>query len=140
MIKLHRSAETAERETVLQRCCDWIEGSGLNGLDRDEAERIASDLRMTPSDLLAIAKQGSESAALLERRMTELDLAPAEVLQTEPGVFRDLQRVCSLCKSKKQCVRDLARSPDDAVWKNYCPNVGTLLALDALPWVARREW
>jgi len=135
MVKLFEHA--GEAGTILQ---DGGGRSDLNCLPKDEVERIASDLRMTASDLYAAARQGPGSAALLERRMTVLDLAPGEVLQNEPGVFRDLQRVCTLCRSKKQCVRDLARDPANAVWKDYCPNVGTLLALDAMPWTSRREW
>jgi hypothetical protein len=34
-------------ETILQRCCDWMERSDLNGLDRGETARVASELRMT---------------------------------------------------------------------------------------------
>ena len=127
-------------ETILQRCCDWFECSDLNGLGKDETEKVASDLNMTTSDLYALAKQGPGSAALLERRLVALDLDREEILQSEPGVFRDLQRVCSLCQSKKQCAGDLAHAPCAAVWKEYCPNVGTLSALDAMPWASRREW
>jgi hypothetical protein len=127
-------------ETFLQRCCDWVERSDLNGLDKDETGRIASDLNMTASDLYALAQQGPGSAALLERRLATLDLDREEVLQFEPAVFRDLQRVCSLCKSKRQCASDLARSPCTADWTSYCPNTGTLSALDAMPWASRREW
>jgi hypothetical protein len=76
----------------------------------------------------------------LERRLAALDLDREEVLQTEPGVFRDLQRVCSFCTSKKQCARDLTKAPCATTWKSYCPNSGTLLALDAMPWASRREW
>jgi len=137
------SAKDTDRrsgETILQRCRDWFERSDLNDLAKDETERVASDLHMTASDLYALAKQGPGSAALLERRLVALDLDREEILQSEPAVFRDLQRVCSLCKSKKQCASDLAHAPCAAVWKSYCPNVGTLSALDAMPWASRREW
>lgn len=127
-------------ETILQRCCDWIERSDLIGLDNTETERVASDLRMPASELRALAKLGPESAALLERRLVMLDLDREEVLEAEPGVFRDLQRVCSVCTSKKQCAGDLAKAPCVTAWKSYCPNTSTLLALDAMRWASRREW
>jgi hypothetical protein len=117
-----------------------MERSDLNCLAKDEVERVAADLGMTVSDLYALARRGPEAALLLERRMAALDLDRDEILQSEPGVFRDLQRVCTLCRSKKQCSRDMASNPDSAVWKDYCPNAGTLLALDAMPWSSRREW
>jgi hypothetical protein len=127
-------------ETILQRFGNWIKRSDLNGLDKTETERVAGDLRMPASELCALAKQGPESAALLERRLAALDLDREEILQAEPGVFRDLQRVCSLCRSKRQCSRDLARASCVGAWKSYCPNAGTLSALDAMPWASRREW
>jgi hypothetical protein len=136
----HKDAEQSGGETILHRCCAWMERSDLNRLDRGEAERVATDLRMTASDLHALARQGPESTVLLDRRMAVLDLDSDEVLQSEPAVFRDLQRVCTLCGSKRQCSRDVANNPDSAAWKDYCPNVGTLLALGAMPWSSRREW
>jgi len=105
-----------------------------------EVERIARDVRMTPAELRAIAKRGPEAADLLLRRMAALDLDPAEVSQVGPQTFRDLQRVCSLCESKRRCARDLARDSAMPAWQDYCPNAQTLIALDVLPWTSRREW
>lgn len=117
-----------------------MERSDLNSLDKDEVERIAADLHMMASDLRALAQGGPESTVLLERRMATLDLDCEEVLRSEPGVFRDLQRVCTLCNNKRRCSRDLTKAPCATTWKSYCPNVSTLLALDAMPWATRREW
>lgn len=42
----------------------------------------------------------------------------------------DLREMMNLgCGSKKQCQRDLARDPENSVWQQYCPNEGTLVAL-----------
>ena len=140
MFNSHKGPERSGGKTILERCLAWMERSDLNCLYRDEMERVAADLRMPASDFLALAQRNPESAVLLERRMAALDLNRDEILQSEPGVFRDLQRVCSLCTSRKQCARDIAHNAGDAVWKDYCPNAGTLLALDAIPWSSRREW
>ena len=105
-----------------------------------EIERIARDVRMSPTELRAVAKQGPEAANLLLERMAVLDLDPAEVAQVGPETFRDLQRVCSLCESKRRCMRDLAHDAAAPQWQDYCPNAQTLMALDALPWASRREW
>lgn len=136
----YQDADRPGGETMLQRWWDWIEPADLSGLDKIETERVASDLRMPASELCALVKQGPGAAALLEQRLAALDLDREEILQSEPGVFRDLQRVCSLCTSKKQCARDLTRAPCAGAWKSYCPNASTLLALDAMPWASRREW
>jgi hypothetical protein len=122
---------------------DWAQGSSASGVSccgELEIERIARDVRMSPAELRAVAKQGPEAASLLLERMTLLDLDPAEVAQVGPQTFRDLQRVCSLCESKRRCMRDLSRDAAAPQWQDYCPNAQTLMALDVLPWASRREW
>ncbi len=108
---------------------------GAEGLDR-----MAHDIGVSTTELYELAKQGPQSAELLCRRMDMLDLDENEVARVERATFQDLQRVCSMCDCKKRCARDLARDGADPVWKDYCPNVQTLTALNALPWMARREW
>jgi hypothetical protein len=72
--------------------------------------------------------------------MAALDLDPNEVGRIESAAFRDLQRVCSLCKSHRRCARDFARNALIAAWEGYCPNTDTLAALNAMPWRSRGEW
>ncbi len=122
---------------------NWLKGPSVPGVlccGELEIERIARDVRMTPADLRAVAKRGPEAANLLLRRLAALDLDPAEVAQVGPQTFRDLQRTCSLCESKRRCVRDLAHDSAAPEWQDYCPNAQTLMALDVLPWASRREW
>ena len=105
-----------------------------------EVERIAKDIGMPASEIRRLASLGPESAELLSRRMAALDLDRKEVARTHPQTFRDLQRICTLCESHRQCARDLARDASDPAWEDYCPNVATLRALNAMPWASRREW
>ena len=105
----------------------------------DEVERIARDIGMPASEIRRLASLGPESAELLLRRMAALDLDRKEVAQVEPQTFRDLQRICTLCESHRQCARDLLRDSSDPAWEDYCPNVATLRALNAMPWSSRRE-
>ena len=130
-------------EAVWRVLSDWVRGPSVPGVSccgEEEIERIARDVRMTPDELRAVAKRGPGAADLLLERMAALDLDPAEVAQVGPETFRDLQRVCSLCESKRCCVRDLAHDATAPQWQDYCPNAQTLMALDALPWASRREW
>jgi hypothetical protein len=105
-----------------------------------EIERMAKDLRMSTSELRAVAKKGPKAADLLLRRMADLDLDPTEVARLEPAALRDLQRVCTLCKSHRRCAWDFARGASPPTWDRYCPNTDTLAALNGMPWTARREW
>jgi hypothetical protein len=101
---------------------------------------MAHDIGVSAAELHDLASRGPQSADLLCRRMDVLDLDQNEVAHAERATFQDLQRVCSMCDCKKRCARDLARNPDDPVWKDYCSNAQTLTALGVLPWASRREW
>jgi hypothetical protein len=105
-----------------------------------EIERMARDIRMSPSEFRAAASRGPKSANLLMRRMAALDLDPNEVGRIEPAAFRDLQRVCTLCKSRRRCARDFARNAPTSAWDRYCQNSDTLAALSGTPWRSRQEW
>jgi hypothetical protein len=105
-----------------------------------EVERMARDLGMPSSELRKIANHGPQAADLLLGRMAELNLDSKEVAATAPGTFQDLQRLCTLCESHRQCARDLGRDPTDKAWEDYCPNVAMLKLLDSLPWASRSEW
>jgi len=124
------SAWTKRRSTQLE----------LNCYAEEEIDRTARDLGMSTAEFRKLVSRGPEAANLLLRRMVALDLDRNEVSRTEPQVFQDLQRVCTLCESRRRCVRDLARDSADPAWQDYCPNAATLKALNALPWMSRREW
>lgn len=130
-------------KAISQWLRNWARKSSASELrccGEDEVERMAKDIGMSPAELRRAAALGPGSADLLLRRMAALDLDRNEVSRTEPRAFQDLQRVCTLCNSKRQCKRDMARDSDDPVWQDYCPNAATLMALNALPWRARNEW
>jgi hypothetical protein len=123
---------------------DWTQNSSAFSdhtcCAEGEVERLARDMGISASELRKLARLDPNAAALLPRRMAALGLEQNEVSRAEPGTFRDLQRVCTVCENKKQCVRDLGLDPADPAWQGYCPNVATLRALNAMPWAARREW
>ena len=55
----------------------------------------------------------------------------AKIVRVEPQVVRDLERVCTLCASKRRCSRDFAKGRSASSWQAYCPNTMTLRALTA---------
>jgi hypothetical protein len=114
--------------------------SELKCCGEDEVERIAKDVGVSPAEFRKLVSRSPDAADLLLRRMAALDLDRNEVSRTEHRTFQDLQRVCTLCDSRRRCARDLARDSANPGWQDYCPNASTLMALDALPWAARREW
>jgi uncharacterized protein YjiS (DUF1127 family) len=104
----------------------------LNGCG-GELARIARDVGVAPAELYTIAAKRPDSADPLKRRLEALHFDPPALRRGDPLVMRDLERVCSVCGSKRRCQRDIARFPDDAAWRDYCPNAMTLDALAAGP-------
>ena len=130
-------------EVVSQWWQSWTSNAPASDLAccaEGEVERIAKDIGMPASEIRRLASLGPESAELLSRRMAALDLDGKEVARTHLQTFRDLQRICTLCESHRQCARDLSRDSGDPGWEDYCPNVAALRALNAMPWASRREW
>jgi hypothetical protein len=61
--------------------------------------------------------------------MEVLHLDAERLARDEPVVMRDLQRVCSICTTKRRCRKELARGPQNPVWREHCLNENTLVAL-----------
>jgi hypothetical protein len=133
-------------QTTLRTIGRWIKtwsdrtACDLAAVGDREVEQIANDLGISLAELNSLARSDAKGADLLISRMAALDLDCQEVARLVPETLHDLQRLCTLCKRRKRCARDLAHAPLDPRWKDYCPNVATLLALDAMPWAARSEW
>jgi hypothetical protein len=111
--------------------------SDLNCCAEGEVGRMARELGMSASELRSLARQGPDADGLLSQRMAALGLDQNVIVQTEPATLQDLQRLCTMCDSKKQCARDLSRDPTDPEWEDYCPNVGTLKVLDVMQFTSR---
>ena len=109
--------------------------------DGYEIERVAREVGVSPNELQRMTKRGPDAAKLLLVRMAAFHLDAALISKINPATMRDLQRLCSNCASKRRCQRDLLRSRqasrrlpftiDDPRWRHYCPNAGTLDALQS---------
>jgi len=117
----------------LQRWREKLLGSNdLLGCDSSEVGRIAGEFGMTSSDLRRLAAQGPQSADLLYRRMAVLGLSKVDVERVSVALMQDLQKACTCCDSRRDCVADLAANPDADDWKAYCPNAASLESLQRL--------
>jgi hypothetical protein len=104
--------------------------SDIDGLEGGELSRIARDIGVNSAELRTLAGKWPDSADLLSQRLAALQLTDDAVLQGEPGVLRDLQRVCSFCNEKQRCGHDVDNNSSDPQWRGYCPNAETLDALE----------
>jgi hypothetical protein len=112
---------------------NWRNGceavSELDCCGADEVGRVARDVGVSSAELRTMAGKWPGAADLLYQRMAHLGLDSIEVAQTQPLIMRDMQRSCTLCRSKRQCMRDLSGDPADTARQDYCPNAMTLNAL-----------
>lgn len=103
----------------------------LNAAGAAETGRIAGDLSMSAQDLRALAKRGPDSTGLLDARLLQLGVNRVEDA-LDPAIVRDLQRICTMCEDRRRCAKDLAARDASESWREYCPNVPTLEALQVL--------
>ena len=119
--------------TLLGRLRDWWRTQEeLRLLDTREIGRVAEDLGLSRDALKDLIARGPDAADLLYERMKALGISKADVDHAAHGMLRDLQRTCASCREKGICEKDLAKHPDDPVWKSYCPNAVTLESLTKL--------
>jgi len=93
----------------------------------DDIERIARDIGITVTDLRKLERNGADPL-LLPRMLAALKIDAAELEHAEPAAFRDLQRVCALCDSKRRCASELAAGDAPKTFESFCPNALTLKA------------
>ncbi len=120
-------------DLVIAALRDWTRTRRLNlrldECDNYEVARMAHEVGLTPTELSRMSKFGSDAAKLLLDRMNAMHLNPESLAKSDPSTMRDLQRLCSGCVSKKRCKRDLIGDRYNPAWRQYCPNAGTLDAL-----------
>lgn len=124
-------------ELVLGAISDWV-NKYRNGLvphkefeqcGPDEVKQMASDLGVPLSELREIANKGPGGADLLSKMLVALKVDPNEIAKANPGVMRDLQRLCVSCGDKKRCQHELTDGTAAEHFHEYCPNAFTLDAL-----------
>ncbi len=115
------------------------DSSELESCGPGEVEHLAQDLGISASDLRLLASYGPDENELLLGRMTALGVDPDELARYEPATLRELQRLCTMCRTRGRCARDLTREeardsgePASRDWMDYCPNAVTLKMLSTL--------
>src|SRR5262249_27804134 len=121
-------------ELLISTFADWLkhrrEMREMRQLDRDEFDRIASDLRVSSVDLEDLVRQGPHAAAELPKLLKALGIDEADLASAQPLLLRDMERVCALCGQKRQCDRDIIAGTSAEHYTDYCPNAPTIEQLD----------
>lgn len=110
---------------------DWLkQRRQLNELmeveaESGELERIAREFGVTRADLDMLVRQGPRGADELPKILAALGIDEAAIRRAEPAMLRDMERVCSVCKHKRQCHQELAAGTAPANYEEYCGNADT---------------
>jgi hypothetical protein len=126
-------------EVITDVIADWVKryryAAGLRDdlarCGREEVARVASDLGVSPGELVRLARKGPHAADQLKKLLLALGADRKKLAPKDPGMMRDLQRVCITCGCKPQCERELAMGSAAQHYRNYCPNASSLAALFA---------
>jgi hypothetical protein len=120
-------------ESLINTFSDWLRHrrdlSEIRQLDTTDFHRIASDMRVSPGVLDLLVRQGPHAADELSKLLKSLGIDEADLARSEPLVLRDMERVCAMCSSKRQCDRDLAAGTSVEHYEGYCLNAPTIQSL-----------
>jgi len=121
-------------QDLIESFAGWLkhrrELNEMRQLDRTDFDRIANDLRIAPDDLEELVRHGKHAADELPKMLEQLGISAEGLGRAQPLLLRDMERVCSLCKEKAQCHRDLADGTAAENYHGYCGNAATLESLD----------
>jgi hypothetical protein len=115
---------------LLGRVLGWVHehasaGSDLTALSRQELQRIAEDLSLAETDLRSFADGARNNTLLMQRMMRCRGLDPDRARDVHPTLLRDIERVCTLCRSTGKCRRELDAGTAAEHFRDYCPNAAT---------------
>jgi hypothetical protein len=123
-------------EFVLDALAGWInkyrQASSLHDefghCSPEDVMLIAKDLGVPVSELRTLATKGPGAADLMKKMLIALRVDP-NLVDTNPAVMRDLQRLCVVCSQKGRCEHELAKGTASEHYREFCPNAYTLDAL-----------
>ena len=125
---------------VLEMVAEWWKRRDhhrdrLEAVTGPDVEKMARDIGITAGELRMLARQGARPL-LLPRMLDALHIDAEALSRHDPVTFRDLQRVCALCDSKRRCAVDLAEGDAAETFESYCPNA---LTLKSVHWSGQGE-
>ena len=127
------TAQTAVQK-LIDTFADWLkhrrELNELYGMNRSDLDRIASDLRVSSTDLDELVRHGPHAADELPKLLKALRIDESALARAQPLVLRDMERVCALCLHKRRCEEDLVAGTSPDRYQEYCLNAPTIETLD----------
>lgn len=126
--------------SIADRIRNWLklraEERELHALPDHMLQEIAHDVGLSVSDLTSLKVENPGASTLMPQRLEAMGIDANYVRNSEPAVYRDLERVCGQCKSWAQCEQDMAHGDVETGQCSYCGNAATI---DALAVEQRRD-
>jgi hypothetical protein len=97
----------------------------------EEIARIARDVGVSSGELIHMAEKGPHAADQLPRLLRAVGVDPGMLSRDDPAMMRDMQRLCTACRRKRRCERDLAAGTAANNYRSFCPNAASLEKLPA---------
>jgi hypothetical protein len=92
---------------------------------------------MTVENQAPSVARGPHTADQMPRLLETLGISAQDVARVEPMVVQDMERVCALCESKRECDRDLASGASAGHYQEYCLNAPRIAQLhETWSWVS----
>ncbi len=115
---------------LLGRVLDWVRARGgtsgeLAGMTRNEIRDLAGDLSLSEGDLVALSSSLHDNTPLMEGMMRARGFDPDDLRRSFAILVRDVERVCSQCRTTGRCRRELDAGTAAQHAHEYCPNAGT---------------
>ncbi len=115
---------------LLGRVLDWLRArcggaDELAGWSSDDLRNLADDLALAEDDLAALSASMADNTALMEGMMRARGFDPELLRHSFGALLRDVERVCSRCRSTGRCRRELDAGRAAAYAHEFCPNAGT---------------
>jgi hypothetical protein len=127
---MSRTDPVSEETSLLGRVLDWMKAhlrtdNEFSGFSREELGHMARDLGVTEADMLGITPRGADNTALMQGMMRARGLDPDVVRESFTTLQRDIERVCTRCRSTGRCHRELSAGTAGEHSHEFCPNAGT---------------
>jgi hypothetical protein len=121
-------------ELILDAVANWVkkhrDAAGLYDelaqWPAEEIARTARDIGVSPDELICMAGKGPHAADQLPRLLHALSVDSGTLSRDDPEMMRDMQRLCTACRHKRRCERELAANSAANNYRRFCPNAVSL--------------
>lgn len=97
-----------------------------------EASRMLRDAGLSADQLPDVIRRHPDTNNLLDRLMAALGIDRAALMRHEPETVRDLEVLCTSCRTWRRCSNELARGTAHRNFEAFCPNARELKVIRAV--------